>query len=471
MRIDTMSIKLTDKKMKEMLTYVNIKSIDIINFIKKTPGKNDKVEILKKAILTNENFKTSLIACYDSFYVYGIKNLDSIPRWKTPPMGTTERALSVFCNDFLIGKLAKKGSCDAPMKQHFSKALDRLGPEDLEMVKLIIARDMGAGFSVASINKAVPGLIFKYPVMLCQKFNEKTIKNIEYPAYAQVKMDGLRCNMFIQAGESDVQLRSRNGKYLQVHSVFNGIKSIMPKTGSYVIDGELLAHKVNDRFTYEDRKTSNGLASKALKGTIKPEDAARLVYVVWDVVSLANWRNGIEETPYEQRFENLKSRVMPGDSEYVKIRMVESIEVDDFQEASEYYHAQLEDGQEGIILKNKNSIWKDSRSNDQLKFKVESTADMRIVEVVAGKGKFRNKLGAFVVESECGIVTCSVGSGLNDAQREEYFHDDMIGKIVEMKYNEVIGNKTNKKKKSLFLPIFVKVRDDKDAANTLKELK
>ena len=46
---------------------------------------------------------------------------------------------------------------------------------------------------------------------------------------------------------------------------------------------------------------------------------------------------------------------------------------------------------------------------------------------------------------------------------------ELIDKIVEVKYNEVISKKTSDVK-SLFLPVFVDVRFDKDIANTLKEL-
>jgi hypothetical protein len=44
-----------------------------------------------------------------------------------------------------------------------------------------------------------------------------------------------------------------------------------------------------------------------------------------------------------------------------------------------------------------------------------------------------------------------------------------VGKIITVKYNEVIESQNGKK--SLYLPIFVEIREDKDVANSLTELK
>ena len=44
--------------------------------------------------------------------------------------------------------------------------------------------------------------------------------------------------------------------------------------------------------------------------------------------------------------------------------------------------------------------------------------------------------------------------------------EDIVGKIITVKYNEVIQDK-KKDKKSLFLPIFVEIRLDKTKADIL----
>jgi hypothetical protein len=44
-----------------------------------------------------------------------------------------------------------------------------------------------------------------------------------------------------------------------------------------------------------------------------------------------------------------------------------------------------------------------------------------------------------------------------------------LGKIVAIKYNARIKNKSGEE--SLFLPVFVEIREDKDSADSSKEVK
>jgi hypothetical protein len=76
-------------------------------------------------------------------------------------------------------------------------------------------------------------------------------------------------------------------------------------------------------------------------------------------------------------------------------------------------------------------------------------------------------LGAILCESADGVIKVSVGSGFNDGQRNQ--GDELVGKIVAVKYNARITNKEGDQ--SLFLPIFIEVRNDKDTADNSKDIK
>ena len=78
-------------------------------------------------------------------------------------------------------------------------------------------------------------------------------------------------------------------------------------------------------------------------------------------------------------------------------------------------------------------------------------------------------LGAIVCESADGVVKVSVGSGFNDLQRKNYWNENLLDKIVAIKYNSRI--KTKSGEESLFLPVFVELRDDKDVADNSKDVK
>jgi hypothetical protein len=62
----------------------------------------------------------------------------------------------------------------------------------------------------------------------------------------------------------------------------------------------------------------------------------------------------------------------------------------------------------------------------------------------------------------------SVGSGFNDEHRQT-LGDEIVGKIVAVKYNARITNKEGEQ--SLFLPIFVEIRNDKDVADSSVDIK
>jgi ATP-dependent DNA ligase len=94
--------------------------------------------------------------------------------------------------------------------------------------------------------------------------------------------------------------------------------------------------------------------------------------------------------------------------------------------------------------------------------------------VEEGTGKYAGKLGAVVCRSrqEDGkSITVNVGSGFNDDHRTTLWgdRDNLVGKIVAVKYNMRIKNKAGEE--SLFLPIFVEVRDDKDVADSIGDIK
>ena len=85
-----------------------------------------------------------------------------------------------------------------------------------------------------------------------------------------------------------------------------------------------------------------------------------------------------------------------------------------------------------------------------------------------GTGKYEGMIGSLICESSDGIVKVSVGSGLTDEDRKKPV-EDYIDKIIAINYNGKITNKQNEQ--SLFLPIYLETRFDKDIANSSEELK
>ena len=348
---------------------------------------------------------------------------------------------------------------------HLTETLSSLSADDAKVIERIIAKDLKCGVSVSTANKVWPGLINEYPVMLCSQYEQKLVDKIKFPAYVQMKMDGMRFNAIVRNG--GVEFRSRNGKELDLKG--NLVDEFLELANGIdcVFDGELLVMFDHD-YQFADRQTGNGILNKANKGTIS-DDEAKLVHAsLWDLIPYNDFVEGKCDVVYETRWSSLEYMVANQDSKNKKIWSVYHTEVDDIETANDIFQKLLADGHEGIILKDKYGKWEDKRTKSQIKFKGELECDLKIVGVQPGTGKYEGMLGAILCESKDGVVKVSVGSGFNDTHRKTY-GEELIGKIVAVKYNARITNKQGEE--SLFLPIFVEVREDKDVADSSKDIK
>ena len=111
-------------------------------------------------------------------------------------------------------------------------------------------------------------------------------------------------------------------------------------------------------------------------------------------------------------------------------------------------------------------VWEDKRVKTQIKFKAELDCDLRIKAIQPGTGKYEGMVGAYICESEDGVIEVDVGSGLSDEDRKNF---DVIGKILAVVYNARIKNKQGKQ--SLFLPRAVEIREDKTEADRSEKIK
>jgi len=342
---------------------------------------------------------------------------------------------------------------------HLTETLSSLTADNANVIERIIEKDLKCGVSTSTANKVWPNLVMDYPCMLCSQYEEKLINKIKWPAYVQLKMDGMRFNAIVQDGKCE--FRSRNGKEIQLLGNLEEEFIKMAGDVGCVFDGELLVMKDGNIL---DRQTGNGILNKANKGTISAKEAELVHATVWDLIPYTQFIDGRCATPYSHRFMTLKGMVFQKE----KIHLVQSDTVENIEEANALFEQYLNAGQEGIILKDTTGVWEDKRTKSQIKFKGELECDLKIVGIQAGTGKYEGMLGAIICESGDGVVKVSVGSGFNDEHRKT-LGDEIIGKIVAVKYNARITNKEGEQ--SLFLPIFVEVRDDKNKADSSKDIK
>ena len=111
----------------------------------------------------------------------------------------------------------------------------------------------------------------------------------------------------------------------------------------------------------------------------------------------------------------------------------------------------VKNGGEGLMLHRADAQYITGRNDALLKLKPLYDAEATVVAYTQGKGKFKGKLGALVVETPEGI-RFKLGTGFSDLQRE---NPPKIGSLVTYTYKD--KTKTGKPKFASFL----RVRDEK----------
>lgn len=419
-----------------------------------TSSRLEKEAILKKQ-KSNAVFKKAVFLALDPFTNFFIRK---IPNYK--PASRAQVSLDSVLNR--LEALSSRQVTGNEAIEYLTGLLSSLSQEDARVLERVISKDLRCGVSEATINKIWPSLVPTYPCMLASGYEQKLIDKIKWPAMAQLKLDGMRFNAIVKNGT--VEFRSRNGKLLNLLGHLEDQFLTLVGNDNVVVDGELC---VIDGGGWLPRQIGNGILSKAQKGTLSEQEAKMVHAVVWDWIPYEDFIAGQSSMAYKTRFQSL-STTMVGEK-LDRIHLVQYRMVDNIAEANQYFTDMLESGQEGIILKNLDSVWEDKRAKHQIKFKGELECDLVVVDWVEGTGKNTGRLGALVLQSSDGVIQVNVGTGFTDHNRDT-IGKEVIGKIVSIKYNgRIADQKTGIS--SLFLPVFVEVRDDKTAADSSKSIR
>lgn len=419
-------------------------------------GRNFKISVLQKH-KSNELLKEVVFLALDPFTQFYIRKIPKYQRGiHTIPLTGAIKQLKKLTNRTVTGNAAIELLTDM---------LGSLDEGNAKVLERIIQKDLKCGVAAATVNAVWKDMIHEYPCMLCSGYEDKLISKFKFPAMVQLKMDGMRFNAIVRNG--NVEFRSRNGK--EVNLLGNLAADFISLSGGMdvVFDGELL---VASDGNIMDRQTGNGILNKAVKGTISADEAKCVSATLWDVIPYEDFIVGYSDSSYQDRFDRLQKL----DLSSGRIRLVEYQTVQDIGEAREVFNTYLAAGQEGIILKDLSGTWEDKRVKHQIKFKGELECDLEVVGYEEGTGKYVGQLGALVCRSrstDAEPITVNVGSGFNDANRTELWsvRDNLLGKIVALKYNSRIKNKQGGD--SLFLPIFLELREDKDTPDSAKDIK
>ena len=425
--------------------------LEILNELASTLKIKEKEAILKRNA-DNELLKEIFRITYTKQIMFYIKKFPTeFDVYRSIP-----HSLEWAVNE-IMENLATRKMTGHDARDHLRKVASLIVPDDREVLRRIINRDLECGAGTTLPNRIWKNLIPEQPQCLATAFSEKAVKRIPFPAISQLKADGARSMSDLV--ETEIRKVSRAGnEYQGLTDIDKSLRILRDNLdGDYVIDGEFIyingqverkiiipdatprlqvkdlsfllddepeqeiihAELPVDTVSPEDsaeaeakREEGNGIVNKSLKGTISDEEQKNIVYQVWDLIPYDEYYiDKVSKAGYKERFEKL--RKLLEDTGVKNIQLIPSIIVNNIDEAKADYNKYRNEGKEGSILKAMNFLWKDSRIADQVKLKNKQPIDLKIIDVYPHT-KDPNKIGGFVVEDSSGMARTNTGSGLTD---------------------------------------------------------
>lgn len=428
---------------------------EYVERIASTSSRKEKEVILQelKESEHSETAKRVLFDCYDPSINYYVEDLTYLP---------TEPSSVVLEYDELLDALSERILTGDAAKDAIAAFINNATEQEAEMIKRIIKRDIRAGISAKTINKVFPKLIRETPYMRCSSLTQKTLSNLVFPAFSQVKADGVFINIIV---DGKVEYVSRSGNTINLNSVVRDSSLIKSANGNVVM-GEALVKDGNGG--YLNRQEGNGYINS---DDVDPE---LIEFVVWDIVSKQEFYAGQSTTKYADRLDALKVICQ----DLVGVSVIETQIVNSLDEIIGHFKQCRALGLEGTVVKNLAGLFKDGTSKDQLKVKVVAECDLVIVGYTEGEGKYAGKVGSVTLQSADSVVEVGV-SGFSDEMREMLTEniDSYIDAeyIMAIKFNDLL-NKEGSDTLSLFLPRFLELRQPtdkfgKESADSVERIK
>ena len=129
------------------------------------------------------------------------------------------------------------------------------------------------------------------------------------------------------------------------------------------------------------------------------------------------------------------------------IRIINQIPITKQTQVNNFLREIVAKGGEGIVLRNPNTPYQTGRLSSALKVKQHSDTECIVQEILAGKGKYKNKMGAVLCQMNNG-QQIKIGTGFSDKERE---NPPGIGSEITFKYYGL--SKKSKPKYPVYLRI------------------
>lgn len=404
--------------------------IRLFNQIKETSSTNDKVKVIKSNG-ANELFKQCLVFLLDNMVITGISNakINKNVYGSTKPLDTFLDVIDYLSNN--------KTGRDEDIAQ-IQSFINNQPIEHQEFYKQMITKSLKLGCDAKLVNKAIPNLIPTFDLMLGTPIDKCKLNGDEFISLSH-KLNGTRC-AFVNG-----KLMTRQGKeYVGLDHIINEISEL--NLSDYFIDGELIYKNEEGLSDSEAFQKGTGIAMS------KDADKSCLKLVIFEIFEPSN-----SNINYSTRSKNLiKFNEQFSDAKHIEF-LTPLYQGYGHSEIWKWLDYAEENDWEGIMI-NLDTPYEFKRTKNLIKVKKFHTCDIPCVGVEEGSGRNKGRLGALICKYKDNLV--NVGSGFSDEQRE-YFWDnqeEVIGRIVEVKYKETTKDKKTGLE-SLQFPVFVILRE------------
>lgn len=429
--------------------------LNVIEQLRATTKRSEKEAILKQK--DSSLLRRVLELAYNPFINFYQKKIPVYQAYEGGSGDDYEADLAVALTS--LKDLSDRIVTGNAAKERLKVILESCYPENAKVIELVVLKDLKCGISAGTINKVFPGLVPEFKVR--KSDNWGTCKgNMKYPAYADLKIDGARCVTFVENGK--VSHISANGNVFDLFGLYDKLFTFFAQGADLAIDGELLFKGEDGKLL--PRKKSNGVANKALKGTITKAEAERAVFVLFDVIPAEDYWKGVCHEPESKRRNKLTNLVQQFPDP--AIELCPSWVVFNEQQVEVLFAEVLAAGEEGLVCKNTDAIWEPKRAKDSLKIKAELEGDFLCIGWEHGDvgTKYEDVLGRIVITDASGKMVCKCGSGFSDNDRL-MAPEDIVGKIVKISFNAVQTNDDGTL--VLDFPVFEGIRLDKNEPDNL----
>lgn len=376
--------------------------------------------------------------------IYGLEKNGKIKMWQARVYEENELAIveveygyidgkkQLVSREYTSGKNIGKKNETTPLQQAIfetnKKWLDKKEKESYSECIPDISLDIKK-----TSDKIFPMLAHKYEPYT----NKKKKTDIIFPCFVQPKLDGLRCIVYKQ--NDKILFQSRTGSYFEtMEHLEEDLKQIFKLYPYIVLDGELYTFDM----PFEELA---GLIKKKKITNSDKEKLSIINYNIYDIINVDDFFN--------VRLDNLKNIFK--NFKYKNLFLVETLVCEDINNFKKIFVKFVEDGYEGIILRNILGKYKcNYRSNDLQKYKEFNEDEYEIVNYKEAEG--RDKGTVIWVCKTKDNKEFSVRPRGTQEQRKEWFKDGgkYIGKILTVIYQELSETNTPR------FPVGKAIRDD-----------